>query len=65
MKIKTILSQHRNDFTAEMECEHCGHTYINSVGYDDQNYHQNVIPLFHCKKCEKDRAGNLKISESP
>ena len=52
MKIKKLLSQHRRDFTAIFECEHCGDTKT-SGGYDDSNYHQNVIPNMICKKCEK------------
>jgi transcription elongation factor Elf1 len=60
MKIKKILSQHRNDFSAEMECEHCGHTAIDRHGYDDAHYHQRVIPAMHCKGCGKNRAGELE-----
>ena len=52
MKIKTILSQSRRDFTAIYECEHCGHEY-KSFGYDDTNFHKNVIPKIACPKCKK------------
>ena len=52
MRIKTILSQSRRDFSAMYECEHCGDTYEGS-GYDDANFHQNVIPSYICKKCGK------------
>ena len=52
MKIKKILSQNRRDFTAIYECEHCGYTRKGS-GYDDANFHQNVIPDMECKKCGK------------
>jgi len=52
MKIKKKLSQHRRDFTAIYECEHCGETE-KSRGYDDANFHQNVIPEMKCKKCGK------------
>ncbi len=51
MKIKKITSQHRRDFTAIMECEHCGSEELNRYGYDDANYHQNVIPAMKCKHC--------------
>jgi len=51
MKIKTIIKQHRRDFTAIMECEHCGSEELNKHGYDDRNYHDNVIPTMKCKKC--------------
>jgi predicted RNA-binding Zn-ribbon protein involved in translation (DUF1610 family) len=50
MKIKKIISQHRRDFFAVYECEHCGYT-MNSQGYDDANFHQNVIPKITCPEC--------------
>jgi transcription elongation factor Elf1 len=52
MKIKEILSQNRRDFKAIYECEHCGHTETKG-GYDDANFHQNVIPHMVCKNCGK------------
>ena len=59
MRIKEIISQHRRDFTAVYECEHCGHSKEDS-GYDDANFHQNVIPLMACEKCEKTASGNYR-----
>lgn len=53
MKIKQITSQHRRDFRADLECEHCGHVVQNHSGYDDRNYHDNVIPDIKCPKCGK------------
>ena len=50
MRIKEILSQHRRDFRAIYECEHCGWIYDGS-GYDDANFHQNVVPNMVCKQC--------------
>jgi len=55
MKIKTILRQHRRDFYAIYVCEHCAHEYQSS-GYDDDNFHRNVIPSFRCPKCDKTSA---------
>jgi len=52
MKIKEIKSQNRRDFTAVYVCEHCGHEYTGS-GYDDANFHQNVVPNMVCPKCEQ------------
>jgi len=52
MKIKTIKSQSRRDFTATYECEHCGKTSEGS-GYDDANFHENVMPNMECKSCGK------------
>jgi len=59
MKIAKILSEHRNDFTAMMECEHCGATEKLTTGYHDNFYHTKVIPAMHCGACGKDRQGNL------
>lgn len=57
MKIHRITSQHRNDFSAVLECEHCGdHQYLRS-GYNDDNYHLNVLPRIKCDNCGKDREG--------
>jgi transcription elongation factor Elf1 len=52
MKIKKITSQHRRDFQAVYECEHCGHEH-SAYGYDDANFHNNVIPTMKCDKCGK------------
>ncbi len=52
MKIKKITEQRRRDFTAVYECEHCGHEKTGR-GYDDSNFHQNVIPAMKCEKCDK------------
>lgn len=52
MKIKKITNQDRRDFTAVYECEHCGGE-TTGYGYDDENFHKNVIPKMKCKKCEK------------
>ena len=52
MKIKQILSQSRRDFRAIYECENCGFTEEGG-GYDDRNFHDNVIPDMVCTKCGK------------
>jgi len=52
MRIKRITSQHRRDFHAVYECEHCDHTYY-GYGYDDAHFHQNVIPSKVCPVCKK------------
>jgi len=59
MRIKKIISQHRNDFSADMECEHCGHVGRNDAGYHDAYYHENVIPAMRCIECGKNRAGEV------
>ena len=57
MKIKEILNQSRRDFTAIYVCEHCGHEE-NGNGYDDANFHQNVIPEMECTECKKKAPDN-------
>lgn len=59
MRIKEIVSQYRRDFTAIYECEHCGYTEKKS-GYDDANFHQNVIPTMKCPKCGKVASENYR-----
>ncbi len=56
MKIQKIVSQHRRDFQAIYECEHCGRTYEGG-GYDDRYYHETVVPGIKCSKCGK-KAGD-------
>lgn len=52
MKIKQKVRQHRRDFTAIYECEHCG-TEKEASGYDDAYFHQQVIPAMECATCGK------------
>ena len=52
MRIKEIVWQNRRDFSAIYECEHCG-AEEQGGGYDDANFHHNVIPAMKCKKCGK------------
>lgn len=50
MKIKEIISQHRRDFRAIYVCEFCDFE-IEQRGYDDENFHTNVIPTMVCPAC--------------
>jgi len=59
MKIKEIKSQNRRDFVAVYECEHCGHIH-EGYGYDDANFHNNVIPNMECEKCNKKAPDNYR-----
>ena len=52
MRLKKELSQHRRDFRAVYECEHCGHEQ-EGYGYDDQYFHEKAIPDMKCKACGK------------
>jgi transcription elongation factor Elf1 len=51
MKLTEITSQYRRDFYATYECEFCNHIEKNVSGYDDANFHNNVIPNRKCKVC--------------
>ena len=59
MRIKTIVSQIRRDFTAIYECEHCGATMQGS-GYDDSYFHTAVVPKKVCTVCGKQAAVNYR-----
>ena len=59
MKIKTITQRDRRDFSAIYLCEHCG-AEEKGCGYDDDNFHQNVIPAKRCLKCNKTAAENYR-----
>ena len=52
MHIKEITSQGRRDFKAIYKCEHCG-AQVTMGGYDDDNFHRNVIPEMKCNDCGK------------
>lgn len=55
MKIKEIIDQNRRDFHAIYICEGCGHEQT-AAGYDDNYFHQEVIPKMRCKACGKTSA---------
>lgn len=63
MKIDKILSQNRRDFRAVYVCEHCGET-TEAYGYDDANFHHNVIPAMVCAKCGKTAAADYRPLET-
>jgi hypothetical protein len=50
MRIQKRIDQNRRDFTAIYECEACGATK-RGYGYDDANFHENVIPNMVCESC--------------
>lgn len=52
MRIKKITSQSRRDFYCIYECEHCNHER-EGCGYDDANFHDNVMPKMKCSECGK------------
>lgn len=59
MRIKEITRQHRRDFTAIYECEHCGRTEPGS-GYDDDYFHRSVVPAMTCNGCGKTASNDYR-----
>ncbi len=53
MKLKSITWKHRFDFEGIAKCEFCNHEQELKYGYDDANFHDNVIPAIKCVKCDK------------
>lgn len=50
MFLKRKICQNRRDFRAVYECETCGSSFTDH-GYDDEYFHNKVIPAMVCKKC--------------
>ncbi len=63
MHIKEITYQFRRDFKAIYECEHCNQLQ-DGGGYDDDHYHQKIIPKMKCQNCGK-KAGEAYIPAIP
>lgn len=64
MKIKEYKYQDRRDFKAVYECEFCGATH-EDWGYDDSNFHNNVIPNMECKECHKKSGKTTSQATNP
>lgn len=64
MKIKEIINQHRRDFRAIYECQHC-HATTEGYGYDDDYFHGKVIPAMKCKECLKTSEDAIYVPLTP
>jgi C4-type Zn-finger protein len=55
MKLIEKISQSRRDFQGKYECQGCGHIEEEKgkYSYDDNYFHDNVIPKMKCAKCGK------------
>jgi C4-type Zn-finger protein len=55
MKLVEKIDQHRRDFKGKYECQGCGNieTDAGLYSYDDDYYHDYVIPEKKCEKCGK------------
>ena len=56
MYLKNKINQSRRDFTGTYACNHCGFEH-EAYGYDDANFHHNVIPSMECPECGKSGGG--------
>jgi len=63
MKIKEMIYQDRRDFKAIFICEHCG-VEKQIRGYDDANFHNNVIPSLKCDSCGKVAGEDYQAKET-
>ena len=52
MQLTKMKNKIRNDFTGVYVCEFCKFQE-ESYGYDDNDFHRNVIPKMKCKACKK------------
>lgn len=59
MDIKEITNRLGNDLFGTIQCEHCGNVQ-KFTGYADDYYFTKVLPNYHCKKCGKNRAGEVE-----
>lgn len=59
MRIKEVVRQHRRDMRCIYECEHCGHA-VKGEGYDDKNFHENVVPKMVCEECGEIAPANYR-----
>lgn len=53
MHIIKFLSRHRRDFSAQLKCESCGAEDKLTTGYDDEYYHNEVLPNRRCPQCQE------------
>jgi hypothetical protein len=53
VKLIEVTWQHRYDFEGIAQCEFCQHKQKLARGYDDANFHINVIPAIECASCGK------------
>ncbi len=64
MKIIKTFNWNRRDFSATLECEGCGHIQDRTGCYDDDHFHQKVIPAIDCGKCGKS-TDSLGVAPQP
>ncbi|NME89583.1 hypothetical protein [Corynebacterium stationis] len=58
MYLKAKFTQSRRDFHGLFVCNYCG-CEVQRMGYDDNNFHHNVIPEMECPDCGKAGGGPI------
>lgn len=58
MYLKAKTYQSRRDFRGIFACNHCDHEH-EEWGYDDANFHHNVIPDMTCPDCGEKGGGRV------
>ena len=53
MKITEIIGQNYMDFSAIVQCEHCGDRGIYTACEDTPRWHQHTLPNRKCTECGK------------
>ena len=56
--IDYTYTNQRNNFTAIYRCEHCGYK-VPAWGYNDDYFHNTVVPNVHCESCGKKSNGQM------
>lgn len=53
MKLIEKIAQNRRDFQGKYECQSCGHIEVDNGlrSYDDDYFHDEVIPSMRCEQC--------------
>jgi hypothetical protein len=64
VKIKAYTFQLRRDFSAVLECEHCGAEQDLHGGYNDEYYHNRVLPSIRCLSCGNTRGSETSVDHA-
>lgn len=65
MFIKQITSCYGRDIYGIFRCEACNKEQKMGAGYDDDNYHNNVVPKIKCNSCNESRESFLAKTIKP
>jgi len=61
MQVHQVTWRHRNDYSAIMGCEHCGHQQHHGGLYADAYFAFCIIPnRYYCDKCDLNSLGEKR-----